>query len=117
MTPTLVTILLRVSGESFVADAYGSVHYHVAAAVEATGVQSARIDTLLIEASPVVRALSILSALWDRFCGHVIKLMLCTYVLSTLLCAINIVILYFTYIIRNASRNRVERTHQEIYIL
>lgn len=74
-----MAILLRISGKSFVADAYGSVHYYVAATVKATGIQSTRIDTLLVEASLVVRAFSILSALWDRFCGHIIKLILRTH--------------------------------------
>lgn len=63
-----MAILLRTAGVTFVADAYSSVHHYVAAAVKAAGIEGARVNALLIEAGPVVRALGILSALWNRFC-------------------------------------------------
>lgn len=61
------TVLLRMASETFVADADGSMHLHVAAAVEAAGVERARIDAFPVVTGLVVRALGVLSAFWNWF--------------------------------------------------
>lgn len=67
----MATILLRIAGVAFVANAYSPMHYHVAAAVEAAGIEGARIDALFIETGLVVGALGVLCALWDWFCEYI----------------------------------------------
>lgn len=51
---TLMAVLLRISGEAFIANAYSPVHCYMTETMKATRIESARINTLLIEAGLVV---------------------------------------------------------------
>lgn len=49
-----MTILLSFSGIAFVANAYRSMHYHVAATIKTARIESTRVDALLIKAGLVI---------------------------------------------------------------